>query len=90
MEYRGSLPIMLKPQENGTKSALTEDVAAICEHNRAAMAARLLDMKEVAARLNVSRSTTFELVRTEQLRSVKLGKRRLVPEIALVEFIESL
>jgi excisionase family DNA binding protein len=61
----------------------------IKDHNLAVMA-RMLDMKQVAARLNVGRSTVFDLVGTGRLRSVKLGRRRLVPEAALVEFIESL
>jgi excisionase family DNA binding protein len=88
VEYQGSL--LLMSQEIGQISALSADVAAIRENNRAVMAARLLDMKEVAERLRVSRSTTFDLVGSGRLRSVKLGKRRLVPEIALVEFIENL
>ena len=41
-------------------------------------------------RLRIGRSTAFELIGTQQLRSVKVGRRRLVSETALVEFIEAL
>ena len=59
------------------------------EHDRARMK-RLLDMKEVAATLNVGRSTAFELVGTGELRSVRIGRRRLVHEDVLRDFIEAL
>jgi excisionase family DNA binding protein len=67
-----------------------DDSQHIQERNLATMTARLNDMKEVQARLNVGRSTAFDLVNSGRLRSVRLGRRRLVPESALVEFIESL
>jgi excisionase family DNA binding protein len=41
-------------------------------------------------RLRVGRSTAFELIGTRQLRSIKVGRRRLVSEAALTEFIERL
>ena len=41
-------------------------------------------------RLDLSRSTVYTLIRSGHLRSVKVGKRRLVPESALAEFIERL
>lgn len=63
--------------------------AQVKEHNRAAMK-RLLDMKEVADVLNVGRSTAFALVLSGDLRSLKIGRRRLVPEAALAEFLERL
>lgn len=65
----------------------------IKEHNLAVTAeavARLNDIKTVMARLRVGRSTVFELFDSGQLRSVKIGRRRLVPESALIQFIESL
>ncbi|MCH9667028.1 MAG: helix-turn-helix domain-containing protein [Actinomycetia bacterium] len=52
--------------------------------------ARLNTVEEVMDRLRVGRSTAFELIGTQQLRSVKVGRRRLVSETALVEFIEAL
>ena len=41
-------------------------------------------------RLGLGRSKVFELLASGQLRSVKVGRRRLVSEAALVEFIENL
>lgn len=52
--------------------------------------ARLNDVEQVMKRLNVGRSTVFALMASNELRSVKIGKRRLVSESALIEFIESL
>jgi excisionase family DNA binding protein len=47
-------------------------------------------VESVMERLNVGRSTVFELIATNKLRSVKVGRRRLVSEAALCEFIEAL
>jgi excisionase family DNA binding protein len=55
-----------------------------------APSARLNTVEEVMERLRIGRSTAFELIGTRQLRSIKVGRRRLVSEAALVEFIESL
>ena len=52
--------------------------------------ARLNTVEEVMERLRIGRSTAFELIGTRQLRSVKVGRRRLVSEAALIEFIERL
>lgn len=51
---------------------------------------QLLTVEEVMARLRVGRSTAFGLIASRQLRSVKVGRRRLVSEAALVEFIQRL
>jgi excisionase family DNA binding protein len=51
---------------------------------------QLHDIETVKARLNCGRSTVFELIKTRELRSVKVGRRRLVTEASLVEFIERL
>jgi len=48
---------------------------------------------EKAARLRlggIGRSLFWELIRAGELRSVKIGKRRLVPEQAICEYIERL
>jgi len=42
---------------------------------------------QAAARLGVSVRTLDELLATNQLRSVKIGKRRLVSEEAILDFI---
>ena len=41
----------------------------------------------VLERVPVSRSKLYGLMRTGELRSVKVGGRRLIPESALVEFM---
>ena len=52
--------------------------------------ARLHTVEEVMERLCIGRSTAFGLIGSQQLRSVKVGRRRLVSEAALIEFIEDL
>jgi excisionase family DNA binding protein len=52
--------------------------------------ARLLDIDEVMGRLGIGRSTVFGLLSSKQLRSVKVGRRRLIPEQALIDFIDGL
>lgn len=47
-------------------------------------------IEDTAARLNVSRTTIYELISSGRLRSVKLGKRRLVPRDAQRELLASL
>jgi excisionase family DNA binding protein len=91
---RGSLLLIAQRRKSPLDSAQGEERptmkdASVKAHNLAVMA-RLLDLKQVAEQLNVGRSTVFDLVGDGRLRSVKIGRRRLVPEAALVEFIESL
>ena len=52
--------------------------------------ARLHPIESAMDRLGLRRSKVYELLASGQLRSVKVGRRRLVSEAALVEFIESL
>jgi excisionase family DNA binding protein len=49
----------------------------------------LYTIDETAARLRVSRWTVYNLIRANQLRTVKIGRRRLVPP-ALDECVEQL
>jgi Helix-turn-helix domain len=51
---------------------------------------QLNDVEDVVARLKICRASVFGLFRTGELRSVKVGRRRLVTEAALCEFIEKL
>ena len=52
---------------------------------------RLLDEKATRQRLgDIGRSLFYELVGSGELRSVKIGKRRLVPEQAICEYIARL
>ncbi|UVO14586.1 excisionase family DNA-binding protein [Mycobacterium sp. SVM_VP21] len=48
---------------------------------------RLWPVEEVMKRLSVGRSMVFELMANGQLRSVKVGRRRLVSEAAINEYI---
>jgi excisionase family DNA binding protein len=50
--------------------------------------ARLPNIETVMARLSLGRSKAFEIIANGTLRSVKVGRRRLVSEAALVDFIE--
>jgi excisionase family DNA binding protein len=50
----------------------------------------LLTIDEAAARLRVSRWSVYNLIRANQLRTVKIGRRRLVSPVAIAECIELL
>ncbi|RFZ48381.1 Helix-turn-helix domain protein [Mycobacterium marinum] len=56
------------------------DVGAACLHS----------VESAFNRLCVSRAKGYELIANGKLRSVKIGRRRLVPESAIVEFIGNL
>lgn len=44
---------------------------------------------EAAEALRISRDTIYELIRSGRLRTIKVGSRRLVPLVALTEYIAS-
>ena len=50
----------------------------------------LLRPEEAAKALGVSRTTVFELIRTGDLRSVKIGNARRISATALAEFVAGL
>jgi excisionase family DNA binding protein len=50
----------------------------------------LLTVPEAADRLRVSKWMLYNLIRSRQLRSVKIGDRRLVPVTALRKFLRDL
>ncbi len=52
--------------------------------------AQLHDVEAVMERLDLGRSKVYELIASGRLRSVKVGRRRLVSEAAIVEFITEL
>jgi hypothetical protein len=66
------------------------------EPSTAEQTARLNQIEDVMDRLKIGRSTVFELFAAEEdepgtgLRSVKIGRRRLVPEQAIRDFIAGL
>jgi excisionase family DNA binding protein len=55
---------------------------------RRATAGRLLSVRDVAERLGISRNSAYELVWQGKIASIRLGRRLLVPEHALVAMIE--
>lgn len=52
--------------------------------------ARLHNVDAAFERLSVSRAKGYQLLSSGALRSVTIGRRRLVPESAIIEFIERL
>ena len=50
----------------------------------------LLRVEEAAEALNLGRSKTFELIRDEKLRVVRIGRSVRVPADAVREFVERL
>ncbi|HEX6969658.1 MAG TPA: helix-turn-helix domain-containing protein [Micromonosporaceae bacterium] len=51
---------------------------------------RCLRVEEAARLLNIGRSTAYDLIRSGRLRSVKIGRRRLIPRDALESLLASL
>jgi excisionase family DNA binding protein len=52
--------------------------------------ARLNSIKDIVARTALSRSTVYQEISSGRLRSVSVGRRRLIPESALIDFIDAL
>jgi excisionase family DNA binding protein len=50
----------------------------------------LFTIDEAATRLRVSRWSVYNLIRSGQLRTIRIGRRRLVPSDALTECLEHL
>lgn len=50
----------------------------------------LYRLNEAAEALRLSRSLLYELIRSGQLRTVKAGRRRLVPVETLAEYVATL
>jgi excisionase family DNA binding protein len=51
---------------------------------------RLLAIKQAIYELGISRTAFYELVDDKKLKTVKIGRRRLVPVEAIEEFIAGL
>jgi excisionase family DNA binding protein len=58
--------------------------------SRSPVPAVLYRVEEAADALHLSRSVVYELIRSGRLRTVKAGRRRLVPVSALAEYVASL
>lgn len=50
----------------------------------------LLTVPEAAARLRISRWSLYQLINQGALTSVKIGRRRLVPALALERYVQAL
>lgn len=62
---------------------MTEGIRDACQEY-------LLTVQEAADRLRVSRWSLYNLIRANQLRTVKIGRRRLITPAALAECVELL
>jgi excisionase family DNA binding protein len=47
----------------------------------------LISVREAAQRLGLGRDRTYQLIREGRLRSVALGRKRLVPVVELAAFV---
>lgn len=54
------------------------------------MGVTLFTIDEAAAQLRVSRWSVYNLIRSGQLQTIKIGRRRLVPLDALTECLQHL
>ncbi len=54
------------------------------------MQQKLLTIPEVCLALNYGKSSVYKLIKNGQLHCVKLGKRSLISQTALNQFIENL
>ena len=60
------------------------------DSRRESAAERLLTVQEAADWLRVSRWSVYNLIRANQLRTINIGRRRLVTRAALAECVELL
>jgi excisionase family DNA binding protein len=51
---------------------------------------RLLSIEQARFELGISRTILYELIGTEKLKSIKIGRRRVIPCEAIDEFIAGL
>ena len=58
--------------------------------NPQAIQPRLNTITQTSDRLGICRANLYNLLSSGELRSVKIGRRRLVPEQAIADFITSL
>ncbi|MEV8638762.1 helix-turn-helix domain-containing protein [Streptosporangium sp. NPDC051023] len=50
----------------------------------------VITVDEAAKKLRISRWTLYSLIRSNQLKTIKIGRRRLVPVDALAECVDNL
>ncbi|MFG1349676.1 helix-turn-helix domain-containing protein [Xanthobacter autotrophicus] len=55
-----------------------------------AIAPLLVSLPDAAKALGVGRSTIYELMRAKKLESVAVGRRRMIPEVAIRDYVDRL
>lgn len=55
---------------------------------RSAIPPVVYSVDEAARAMRLSRELLYELIRSQQLRSIKVGRRRLIPVSAVNEFVD--
>jgi excisionase family DNA binding protein len=76
------------------KQLITDTVDILNEEERTMMREKRVippvayRVEEAAEALRLSRDKVYELIRSGELRSIKVGSRRLVPVVALTEYVE--
>jgi excisionase family DNA binding protein len=80
-------PQVLSHRDGGS-TGKGKSIMAVSESRQ--VPAVLYDVDEAAEALRLSRSVLYELIRSGRLRTVKQGRRRLVPVSALAEYVNSL
>ncbi|OKI49086.1 helix-turn-helix domain-containing protein [Streptomyces sp. MJM1172] len=58
-------------------------------HQAPSTSQELLTVPQVMARLQLGRSAVYDLLRTQQLASITLGRARRIPTHALTDFIHT-
>lgn len=58
-------------------------------HKALSASQELLTVPQVMARLQLGRSAVYDLLRTQQLASITLGRARRIPTHALTDFIRT-
>lgn len=73
--------------EHPTPTALRNDRGGAPTYDEAAV---LLTVEQTARRLGLGRTTVFGLIRTGELRSVRIGRARRIPAEALTNYVRAL
>jgi excisionase family DNA binding protein len=76
------------PHESASKAAGTGSSGTISAAGGSANEHELLSVEQTAEILNVGRDKVYYLMRTGQLRSIKIGKLRRISRVWIAEFVE--
>lgn len=86
LESKRRNPNAIEAATVALQSALRDLVAAVTDE--AVGPERLLSIDEAAERLGVGRSIFFSLMRQGHIRTFQIGRRRVVPDSAIAEYIK--